>query len=194
MTVETTAEEKSGSGANTYLLVPIFLFFALLIFAVIRSPSLITPSGIGAAIIVVAPLVLSTYALTVIVMAGRGSVDLSIGPLLGFVNVSLIQLSGLGVVQSPIAVFLFAMGAGVAYQLLMGLIIVFVRVQPIIVSLSGFLSLVGLNLVILPRPGGLAPEWMLSWGAGTTIFSPVLVILVVLWVVLNSLRLFTFML
>ena len=32
----------------------------------------------------------------------------------------------------------------------------------------------GLNLVILPRPGGSAPEWMSSWGSGTAIFSPVL--------------------
>jgi ribose transport system permease protein len=47
-------------------------------------------------------------------------------------------------------------------------------VQPIIVSLSGFLALSGINLVILPRPGGTAPEWMSSWGAGISIFSPVL--------------------
>lgn len=178
MTTDADIGKKSGAGVHTYLLVPIFLFFVLLIFAVIRSPSLISPAGIGSAIIVMAPLVLATYALTVIVMAGRGSVDLSIGPLLGFVNVSLIQLTGAGAINSPIAVFLFAMAVGVAYQLLMGLIVVFVRVQPIIVSLSGYLSLVGLNLVILPRPGGLAPEWMLSWGAGTTIFSPILAILV----------------
>lgn len=173
-----TPYKKTTSGANTYLLVPLFLFFALLIFAVIRSPSLISPSGIGSAVIVVAPLILATYALTVVVMAGRGSVDLSIGPLIGFINVCLIQLSGQGIIESPIPVLLFAIGVGVVYQLLMGLIVVFVRVQPIIVSLSGYLSLVGLNLVILPRPGGVAPEWMLSWGAGTTIFSPVFVIIV----------------
>lgn len=178
MTTEVNNQKQSGSGVDTYLLVPIFLFFILLIFAVIRSPSLISSAGIGSAIIVVAPLVLATYALTAIVMAGRGSVDLSIGPLLGFINVSLIQLTSLGAMESPITAFLFAIAAGIGYQVLMGLVIVYVRVQPIIVSLSGYLSLVGLNLVILPRPGGLAPEWMLSWGAGTTIFSPVLAILV----------------
>ncbi len=68
---------------------------------------------------------------------------------------------------------------GVAYQVIMGLIIVFVRVQPIIVSLSGYLALAGLNLIILPRPGGVAPNWMLNWGAGTTIWSPILVILII---------------
>ncbi len=171
--------KRSGSGTNTYLMVPILIFFALLIFAVIRGPNLISSAGIGSAVIVVAPLILATYALTIIVMAGRASVDLSIGPLIGFINVGMIQLFAAGFMESPIAFFLYAMGVGVAYQILVGLIIIFVRVQPIIVSLSGYLALVGMNLVIMPRPGGVAPDWMFPWGSGTTIFSPVLVILII---------------
>ena len=174
-----TDYKSSGSGTNSYLMVPIMIFFGLLIFAVIRGPNLISSSGIGSAVIVVAPLILATYALTIIVMAGRAGVDLSIGPLIGFINVGMIQLHAAGFMESPIAFFLYAMGVGVVYQLLQGLIIIFVRVQPIIVSLSGFLSLVGLNLVIMPRPGGVAPDWMFPWGSGTTIFSAILVILVI---------------
>ena len=176
---EEKTQSRGSSGGNTYLMVPILIFFGLLIFAVIRGPNLISPAGIGSAVIVVAPLVLATYALAIICMAGRASVDLSIGPLIGFINVSMIQLHAVGFMESPIAVFLFAMGVGVAYQILQGLIIIFVRVQPIIVSLSGYLALVGLNLVILPRPGGVAPPWMFDWGSGTTIFSAVLVILAI---------------
>jgi len=171
--------KKSGSGSDTYLMVPILIFFGLLIFAVIRGPNLISSAGIGSAVIVVAPLILATYALTIIVMAGRAGVDLSIGPLIGFINVGMIQLHAAGFMDSPIAFFLYAMGVGVAYQLFVGLVIIFVRVQPIIVSLSGYLALVGLNLIIMPRPGGVAPEWMFPWGAGTTIFSAMLVILVI---------------
>ena len=37
----------------------------------------------------------------------------------------------------------------------------------------GYLALSGINLVILQRPGGSAPEWMLPWGLGTSILSPV---------------------
>ena len=177
--MELIKKQQSNSGASTYLIVPIVIFFLLLIFAVIRGPYLVSSTGFGGLIIVVAPLILATYALTVIVMAGRAGVDLSIGPLIGFINVGMIQLIGLGLIESPIAIFLYAIGVGIAYQVLMALIIVFVRVQPIIVSLSGYLSLVGLNLIIMPRPSGLAPDWMYSWGAGTTIFSPVLVILIV---------------
>lgn len=171
--------ESSGSSAsNTYLLVPILLLFLLLIIAVLRSPNLVSSTGIGSAVIVMTPLVLATYALMSLAIAGRGTVDLSVGPLIGFINVTLVQLNGAGALESPLLYFLYAIGVGIAYQLLMGLIIVYVRVQPIIVALSGYLALSGMNLVILPRPGGSAPEWMSAWGLGTTIYSPVLVILV----------------
>ena len=160
-------------------MVPAFILFALVSVGTIRGPSLISSDGLGSAIIVVAPLVLATYALTITVMAGRAGVDLSIGPLIGFINVGMIKLLEAGVIASPIAVFLYAIAVGIAYQVGMGLIIVYVRVQPIIVSLSGYLALVGLNLLILPRPGGVVPDWMQSWGSGTSIFSPVLAIVVI---------------
>ncbi len=166
-----------GGRSNPFLLMPITLFFALLAVAVLRSPSLMTSSGIGAAIIVVTPLILATYALMASVISGRGTVDLSIGPLIGFINVTLIQLHGAGVLANPIAVFLYAVAVGAAYQVLFALIVIYVRVQPIIVSLSGYLALSGINLVILPRPGGVAPEFMAEWGYGTSIFSPILFIL-----------------
>ena len=172
------ARTRSGS-SSTYLMVPMLIFFALLIFAVIRGPNLISAAGIGSAVIVVAPLILAVYALTIIVMAGRAGVDLSIGPLIGFINVGMIQLFAAGYIESPIAFFLYAMAVGIAYQVLQAVFILFLRVQPIIVSLSGYLTLVGLNLMIMPRPGGVAPDWMFSWGSGTTLISPVLIILLI---------------
>ena len=169
----------ASSPSHTYLLVPILLLFALLAIATLRAPNLISNAGIGSAIIVASPLILATYALTVTAMAGRVSVDLSIGPLIGFINVSMVQLYAAKIIVTPVEFFAYAIAVGVLYQLLMGLIIVYVRVQPIIVALSGFLALVGLNLVILRRPGGVVPEWMQPWGLGTEILSPVLAIVVV---------------
>lgn len=175
---DSITETHGASASNTYLLVPILLLFLLLIIAVLRSPNLVSGAGIGSAVIVMTPLVLATYSLMALAMAGRGTVDLSVGPLMGFVNVTLVVLNGMGALESPLLFFLYAIAVGIAYQLLMGLIIVYVRVQPIIVALSGYLALSGINLVILPRPGGTAPEWMSAWGLGTTIDSPILVILV----------------
>ncbi|AKI03437.1 permease component of ribose/xylose/arabinose/galactoside ABC-type transporters (plasmid) [Hoeflea sp. IMCC20628] len=189
-----TEETPQGGRSYPFLLVPISLFFLLLGLAVLRSPSLVTSAGIGSAIIVATPLILATYALMAVVISGRGTVDLSVGPLIGFVNVTLIQLHGAGVLENPIAVFAYAIAVGAAYQLIFALIVIYVRVQPIIVSLSGYLALSGLNLVILPRPGGVAPQWMADWGLGTSIFSPVLLILVLAsmgWLLFTQTAFFT---
>lgn len=170
---------ERSSSTSTYLLVPIILIAVLLAVAVMRNPSLVSLSGFGSAIIVAAPLVLATYALMALAVAGRGTVDLAVGPLMAFINVSIVKLNMLGVVTGPFGVFFVALGLGVLYQLLFALIVIWVRVQPIIVALSGFLALSGINLVILQRPGGMAPEWMGSWGLGTTIFSPILLIVLI---------------
>ena len=169
---------SSTSEANSYLLVPIVLTAALLGTAIIRGPSLVSASGIGSAIIVAAPLILATYALMILAVAGRGTIDLAVGPLLAFINVVVVKLSTAGVLASPIATFIVALGLGMIYQLFFALIVIFVRVQPIIVALSGFLALTGINLVIMPRPGGIAPQFMQTWGEGVQIFTPILAILV----------------
>jgi ribose transport system permease protein len=171
--------EQQGGRSNPFLLMPITLFFALLAVAVIRSPNLMSASGIGAAIIVVTPLILATYTLMASTISGRGTVDLSVGPLIGFINVTMIQLHAAGLLESPIPVFLYCMAMGALYQFVFALIVIYVRVQPIIVSLSGYLALSGINLVILPRPGGMSPPFMAEWGYGTSIFSPILIILLI---------------
>ncbi len=179
MGMSAATERQSSSSAYSHLFIPIVLLFALLVVAVIRSPSLVTNAGLGSALIVAAPMILATYALTFIVMAGRGGVDLSIGPLIGFLNVTMVQLFEMKYLETPFQFFVYAIAVGIAYQLLMGFIIVYIRIQPIIVALSGYLTLSGLNLMILPRPGGTAPEWMSSWGLGETIWTPVLAILII---------------
>ena len=168
----------SDPQSTKYLIVPIFIFFALMIFAMIRGPQIISGSGIGTAIMVSTPLILATYALTALALAGRVTVDLSIGPLIGFINVTTIQLYAAGYIQSPVAYFICALAIGVIYQFLYALIVIFIRVQPIIVALSMFLAFSGINLVILPRPGGRAPDWMLSWSAGTEVIQPTLILLI----------------
>ena len=173
-----TYRSSVDTSSNKYLMVPIFIFFSLLIFAMIRSPIIISQSGIGSAIILSAPLILTTYALTFIVMAGRGGVDLSIGPFMGFINVSSIQLYAHGYLQTPIGWFIYAIVIGLIWQFFYALIVVFVRVSPIIVALAGYLAFTGINLVILSRPGGIAPDWLIPWGEGFTIFNEVLLLMV----------------
>ena len=58
----------SDQQSSKYLIVPIFIFFALMIFALIRGPQIISGSGIGTAIMVYTQLILATYALTALAL------------------------------------------------------------------------------------------------------------------------------
>jgi ribose transport system permease protein len=177
-----------GFQRNQQLIAPIVLVALLLLVAMLRAPRLFTIDGVGGAIIVVTPLILAALALTPIVLVGRGGVDLSVGPLLGFINVTLVKWLVETGHSSPIMVVAYIVSSGVFYQVLIAAIIIYVRVAPIIVTLSGYLVLTGINLVILDRPSGVAPEWMQGWGYGTSIFSPVffiLIAMVILWFIFS---------
>jgi ribose transport system permease protein len=153
------------------------LVTVLLIACVARRPQLLASEGLAGAVIVLAPLILGTLAITPIALVGRGSVDLSIGPLIGFINVTLVKWLVENGYQSPFAVFGYVILVGVLYQLLLAAIILYVRVAPIIVTLSGYLVLTGVNLVVMQRPSGTAPEFMANWGFGVELFSPILYVL-----------------
>lgn len=160
------------------LLVPLVLTLALLIAALIRSPQTFTYVGLAGAVLVAAPLILAAVAITPIAIAGRGGVDLSIGPLIGFVNVTLVVwLPAVGF-TSPVAVFGYAVVMACLWQLILACLIIYVRISPIVASLAGYMILSGVNLVILPRPGGVAPDWLADWGWGTELWGPVLYILI----------------
>jgi ribose/xylose/arabinose/galactoside ABC-type transport system permease subunit len=111
-------------------------------------------------------------------MAGRGGVDLSIGPFMGFINVSSIQLYAHGYLQTSVGWFIYAIAMGLIWQLFYALVVIYVRVSPIIVALAGFLAFTGINLVILSRPGGIAPDWLIPWGEGFTIFNEIFLLMI----------------
>ncbi len=169
-----------------HLVIPGTLVVLLLLLSAARSPRLFTPEGMAGAILVAAPLILAAMAITPIAMVGRGGVDLSIGPLVGFINVTIVAWLAPNGWGQPLTVFAYAVAVACAWQVLLALIVIKVRISPIIVMLAGYMILAGLNLVVLPRPSGSAPEWLGDWGYGTSLFSPVLAILAVaglLWFV-----------
>jgi len=97
---------------------------------------------------------------------------------MGFINVSSIQLYAHGYLETPVGWFIYAIVIGLLWQLFYALIVVFVRVSPIIVALAGYLAFTGINLVILSRPGGIAPDWLIPWGEGFTIFNEIFLLMI----------------
>jgi ribose transport system permease protein len=170
-----------------YAAAPAALLVVLLLLAAVQGTNLYSSTGVAGAVASAAPLILATLAITPVAIAGQGGVDLSIGPLMAFINVTTVHWLVANGVTSPVLVIGFAVGMGMLFGAVNGLLIGLLRVQPVIVTLSGFLVLSGLNLVILPQPGGTVPDWMASWGTSTAILSPlaglVLAALVVWWAI-----------
>lgn len=176
-------------GSLRHLIMPAILVMLLLAAALWRAPQTFTFVGLAGAVLVAAPLILASLALTPIAIAGRGGVDLSVGPAIGFINVTIVVwLPALGM-SSPPAIFAYAIAIGILWQLFLAGLIIYLRIAPIIASLAGYMILQGVNLVILPRPGGIAPDWLAEWSFGTDLFSPVLWILlaaIVFWLLVRS--------
>lgn len=170
------------------ILTPSILFGLLLVVSALRGPHLFTSDGLAGALIGASPLVLATLAITPIALAGPAGVDLSIGPAMTLINIELVlALPKLGF-SSPLAVFAFAILLGVLLQALIGALIAVLRVSTVVVTLAVYLVLDGLNTVILPQPGGSAPDWLSNWGAASSILSPILYVPLasfVLWALLS---------
>jgi ribose transport system permease protein len=94
------------------------------------------------------------------ILAGGGGIDVSVGPLMGFVNaIVFTRLIPLGL-SDPWAAVPLLLGVGALVGAVNGLLVVVVRLQAIVATLGTYLVLVGLTLQELPQPGGGAPGWM----------------------------------
>ncbi|MEA2201846.1 MAG: ribose transport system permease protein [Solirubrobacteraceae bacterium] len=154
------AQLRSTVAARTYASTAVVLLAVLMIVAAVRAPNLFTSHGLSVAASVAAPIVLATMALTPVAISGRGGIDLSVGPLMGFINVTIVVwLVGNGV-TNPVAVIGFAIGIALLVGLINGLLVAVVRLQPVIATLGGYLMLTGLAVYVLPAAGGAVPTWL----------------------------------
>lgn len=163
--------------AATELATPALVCGALLVTLAFRFPQLYSSNGIASAVTASAPLILTVLAMTPIAIASPGGIDLSVGPFVAFLNVGIVHWLVSNGYGNPVAVFAFAIGVGIGFQLIQGLLIGALRLQPVIVTLAGYLVFSGLNLVVLPQPGGTVPGWLERWGAATSANTPELYLL-----------------
>jgi ribose transport system permease protein len=134
-----------------------------------------------------APFALVSMASTPSILSGGGGIDLSVGPVMILVNilyvVTLVPAGLGGAVSVPL---LLAVGAAVG--VVNGLAITVLRLPPVVVTLSSYFIIAGINQEIAPQPGELTPNWTahLTQGIGpvpgglVTIAVPLLV-----WLVLS---------
>jgi ribose transport system permease protein len=163
----------------------LILTLALLAVSVVRTPNF----GWTDQLANLAPLAIAAMASTPAVISGGGGFDLTISPLMyvtsGIFVVWLVPHGLGGAVAVPIVL---AVGAGVG--IVNGLLIIILRVPPVVVTLSMYFVLLGVNLKIAPQPGGISSSWVQRLagsvgpipGALFTILAPI-----VIWFLLGRL-------
>ncbi|MGO1163856.1 ABC transporter permease [Brucella pseudogrignonensis] len=140
------------------------LFIILLVINIVLNPVRFAPSNWGSVLGLAAPLLLTSLAITIPFLAGRGSIDISVGPLVGLINVILVQLLiTKGGITSPFVIIPAAIALGVLAGALNGLLAAIIRIQPIVATLGTYLIFGGLALTILASPSGSVPAWLSSF-------------------------------
>lgn len=157
------------------------LLVLLLAVNIVLNPARFAPASWGTLIGLAAPLVCAALASTPVILGGRGGIDISIGPLMGFVNAILVAvLIGRMGMESPFIVIPAAILMGAAVGLFNGFLAAIVRIQPIVATLGTYLILLGLTVTIVPAPTGSIPDWLRLFSQ-TLSFVPPLMIFAAWW-------------
>ncbi|MBX3028870.1 MAG: ABC transporter permease [Chloroflexi bacterium] len=158
------------------------LFLVLLLLNLWLNPARFAPSGFLTTIGLLAPMLLAALATAPAILSGGGGIDISIGPMIGLLNVAMVQYLFLSGIESPFLVLPIVLLAGAALGALNGLLVVVVRLPPIVATLGAYLVFVGLSPWVMNRPGGSVPDWLPRLAHD---LSPLLLVMVgVLWFLL----------
>lgn len=161
----------------------VVLLVVLLAVNLILSPGRFQPGSWGALVGLAAPLIGAAIASTPVILAGRGGIDISVGPLMGFVNALTIQVLFLGAgISSPLVLVPAALLVGALVGAANGFLATIVRIQPIVATLGTYLILTGVTLTILPAPIGPAPAWLKAL-SGPLSMLPLALMFIAWWLV-----------
>lgn len=133
------------------------LVVILLILNAIAAPEIVNPGRWPALLATLSPFILVGLASTPSVLSG--GIDVSIGPLVTFINclfVAVLVPAGLGSIGASVPIVLLV---GLAAGLANGLLVAVVRLHPVVATTATLFILVGGSLVIAPHPVAIDGSW-----------------------------------
>jgi ribose transport system permease protein len=160
---EPISEQLRAAGSATLRLLnrrsygfALLLTVALLLITIVRDPG---GFGLTDQLANFSPIAIAAMASTPAIISGGGGFDLTISPLMTFASavfVAWLVPHGLGGYEAiPIM-----LAAGAALGAFNGVLIAVLRVQPVVVTLSMYFVLLGVDLLIVPNPIGLKGSWI----------------------------------
>lgn len=163
----------------------------LIIYFVYKQPLILSPFGITLSVNQGATVALAAIGELVIVLTG--GVDLSIGAIVALTNCFAATYMGTDPV-TVIGVLILTLVIGALAGFVNGVIIVFGRIQSIIVTLATLYIYTGFSLLVRPQPGGSAPDFFAHILTGSLGYLPyalvfILAVILLIWVPLMRSRL-----
>jgi len=172
---------------NSYIAVPLALLVAAFIANAIVQPQFLSQQSWAASMAVLCPTVLTAMAVTLPILSGNGGIDLSVGPLAGFITVLIAAvLVPAGITSQAIIpiVVVFGLLSGA----INGVLVAYVRLPAIIATLGMYLFYQGLGTEVLPEAGGSVPVWLVkldgSYGPIPAVWV-VFAVIAVVWLLLT---------
>ncbi|MBS1882192.1 MAG: ABC transporter permease [Actinobacteria bacterium] len=150
----------------SYAYASLAAMFLLGIVDAIADPALIKPSDWATTLGTMFPFIVVSMAQAPAVMSGGGGVDLSVGPVAGFVNVFVVGVLAAHSLDSPFLVVPAALLVGAGIGLLNGLLVTVARIPAIVATLGTYLMVGALAIDVLSSPGGHAPQWLVDIDSG----------------------------
>jgi ribose transport system permease protein len=182
-------QARASLAGTSYAWPALIAVLTLLVVNAVASSDFVKPGNWGSLAAVAAPFILLGMAQSLPVIAGRGGMDLSLGPLAGVVNVVIVAWLAPNGLSSPPLLILAVVAIGALGGLVNGVLVAYARIPPIIATLGTFFIYSALALEILPVAGGNIPGWVsgMTQAFGPIPYSllPILAALV-LWTFLAS--------
>ncbi len=172
---------RRGLARQQRLFVAVGAFIAIFVYLDFISPGPVSYFEISFLFANAGPLALAAMGQTIVFLI-RGF-DLSCGATLSLVNV-MIALYTRDTAHSQILMCVAGLGMGAAVGAFNGFFIAFMRLQPVVVTLATMFIILGLNLLIMPDPGGMVPYGITQMLTGDLIYEVIPASLVVLLIAL----------
>lgn len=145
-----------------YAAVPAIIVVVLLVASAILDPAFFSPGNLVTTLAVSSPIIVSALAQTFPLLSGNGGLDLSVGPVLGFVTVLIAGvLVPNGIVAAPLLIPIILI-FGILVGTFNGILVAYVRLPAIIATLATYLIFTGLSAEILPQPKPDVPVWLID--------------------------------
>ena len=146
---------------NSYAAVPLALLILLFVVNAAVQPQFLAQNSWATSMSVLCPTVLTAMAMTLPVLSGNGGLDLSVGPLAGFMTVLISTILVPAGITTPALVIPIVVVFGALSGAINGVLIAYVRLPAIIATLGMYLFYQGLGTDVLPQAGNV-PVWVVK--------------------------------